>query len=741
MSPSPCRCSLSIILRSSICRIQTQIGEAGRSLHQPVGLDIRHGHQTVLSGSDSSPLQESPRSPKAEVEQVAKIEEVSPELTTNVSPPANYEAPRGKNTAIGKQTASLMASIVDKTQHAIVTHDRSLYQHLAQIYRELGENRTQIQLLTDAIAQPQRGKSTPLPNTLTVLNDVGDHVSANDDQSNLSEDNHSDATEIFLDCVSRFSQRSEESIDRLNSMFSGSPDYIFEATSTFFPEQYTTEGLFNEPTAVLAMVELDYTKNSRLHKYFLIHAETPRRWQRVTVLAQINCNSEHTTFSRLSAPDFLEHSCKTLPAGFQSRLEKLLHSRKLLETITRVSMHITEDDRGKCSFDDSAVLFSEDVEESEMCNEVDRLQDIEDLGCAQYLESEIIVQARISSSAYIVLVESQSCIERKLPFAGAGLPGQNGIDEYFDDLRLLYSLRHCACIVHFIGVVLDDNRQHFKGYLYESPTLGTVQQILETAEAKAEQIPWTVRETWAKQIVTAISEVHSSGFVVGVLQLDSIGVRADGSAVLTALKTSGRHLPNRRGYVPPELRSQSGDAPSQKKMTFRTDIFQLGFILWLLAEHKSTVCGYYCVRNGCTTIPRYSCTADHTNPVGLPSCLKGIPAYFNGIISNCRASDPKARLPARELLASFPKGADMTSISAEMAKLGAKYPITDCVRFSVNCDECGALTTDVHYHCYICNLADFDLCHSCVAQGIHCFEPEHHLTKRILKNGSIVNAA
>ena len=83
----------------------------------------------------------------------------------------------------------------------------------------------------------------------------------------------------------------------------------------------------------------------------------------------------------------------------------------------------------------------------------------------------------------------------------------------------------------------------------------------------------------------------------------------------------------------------------------------------------------------------------------------------------------------------------MTSISAEMAKLGAYNPLTDFVQFSVNCDECDALTTDVHFHCNICNVADFDLCHSCVAQGIHCFEPEHHLAKRILKNGSIVSAA
>ena len=171
-----------------------------------------------------------------------------------------------------------MTSIVDKTQHAVITHDRSLYQHLAQIYRELGEDRTQIQRLTNALAQPQGGKSTRLPSTLTGLNDIGDRVSTNDDQANLSE-GYSDAAEIFLDCVSRCSQeRSEGSIDELHSMFSGSPDYIFEATSTFFPEQYTIEALFNEPTAVLAMAELHYTKDSCFHEYFLIHAETPRRW-------------------------------------------------------------------------------------------------------------------------------------------------------------------------------------------------------------------------------------------------------------------------------------------------------------------------------------------------------------------------------------------------------------------------------------------------------------------------------
>ena len=487
------------------------------------------------------------------------------------------------------------------------------------------------------------------------------------------------------------------------------------------------------------MVDLNYTDNRRLQRYFLIYAETPRRLERVTVLANISCIPKHSAFSDLSAPDVLEHSCKLLPGDLQSQLNELFRSRNLLDTITSVSLHVTEDYQGQVYIDTPKVPFAEDLQEIEMCDEDNQLQDIEDLGCAQYLESEVIIRSRISLSAYIVWVESRNLIERKLPFAGAGLQGQNGVQEFFEDLELLYSMRDCACVVRFIGVVLDDNRKHLKSYLYESPTLGTIQQILETAEAKAERIPWSIREIWAKQIVTAVSEVHSKGFVVGVLQLDSIGIRADGSAVLTALKSCGRHLPKRRGYVPPEIRSEPGSNSLPTKLNFRTDIFQLGFILWLLAEHKSTVCGYYCIRNGCTTIPRYSCTADHTNPVSLPPCLTEVPAYFDEIINKCRATNPKARPPARELLALFPQGGKMASSSPEMAELGMKYPLTDSVRFSVNCDECGGLTTDLHYHCNICNLADFDICRICVAQGIHCFVPEHRLTQRVLKNGNIVN--
>ena len=95
VSPFPCGWSLSIVLGSSICRIQTNIGKDGQSRHQPMDLDIRHGHQPVLSGSGLLPSQESLGSTKAEVEQVARNEEASPQLTIAISAPASDEGPRG----------------------------------------------------------------------------------------------------------------------------------------------------------------------------------------------------------------------------------------------------------------------------------------------------------------------------------------------------------------------------------------------------------------------------------------------------------------------------------------------------------------------------------------------------------------------------------------------------------------------------------------------------------------------
>lgn len=238
--------------------------------------------------------------------------------------------------------------------------------------------------------------------------------------------------------------------------------------------------------------------------------------------------------------------------------------------------------------------------------------------------------------------------------------------DFFDDIKLLVSLHECSAVVKFAGVVIDDTRKHLLSCLCEWPVLGSFERLLTVVELRGEWIPWEIRETWARQIVAAVSDVHAKGVVLGVLSLRTILVRADGSAVLDAPKRHARIL-NELGCLPPELRSTNG-SPSYKRMNFRTDNFRLGAVLWLLAEHKAFMsASNICSRYACTRWPRYSCE-EHYNPIDLPPC-RG-PKYMDFIISHCRQNDPRRRLPAWELLRYLPEN----SPPAQIADLATKYP-------------------------------------------------------------------
>jgi next-to-BRCA1 protein 1 len=64
----------------------------------------------------------------------------------------------------------------------------------------------------------------------------------------------------------------------------------------------------------------------------------------------------------------------------------------------------------------------------------------------------------------------------------------------------------------------------------------------------------------------------------------------------------------------------------------------------------------------------------------------------------------------------------------------------ECARFAICCNSCEQTTPDVHYHCSTCEDGDFDLCQSCVDQGITCHGSDHWLIKRTTKDGQIVTS-
>lgn len=627
----------------------------------------------------------------------------------------------------------------DQDQIAGYASENLLHNRIAQISCELGGNRAQIQQPT---RQPALGEANDRKLLPAGLRDEfkaferyggeGRYV------AEISEDTVSDATDVFDDCVSHISEdHTHTLIDQLRAHFTNrvSADDFFETPLTFVGEQYTVDTMLGEPAAVVAMTEIHCSSIHRLQKYFLIYAEAPRLWRRVTVSATVLRSSQYSVDSEVAAPDLVFSTYRTLPGNLQYQLQGLLKNTTLLETVTKISLTIAEHSTGSYTIDAPSVVVSEDLEESCIDKEGKMLRDIDHMNCPQYLQSEVIVRERMDAVTYIAQVESRPCMERKMPFSGAGLPGDNGLKRFWQDLKLAKSLYECDGVVNFMGVVLDDNRTHMKSFLQELPPLGTIQSILARAELREDRVPWPVRATWATQIITAVAEIHSKGFVVGLLHINFTSVRSDGRAVLNLRKRGYRNSINRDGEIAPESRTVPTHSPQPRELDFHSDIFMLGMLLWQLAEHRNNIAGYLCQRNACTSVPRHSCKAEHTNPVELPHCKdKEVPEAFNLIISLCRQSDPQKRPPARTLLQYL----DAKGQPSEMADLQVKYANTH--ENPIYCDECGAgVAFEAWYHCNKCHLGELDLCSRCVSQGIRCWDKEHRLVKRVIKNGSITN--
>lgn len=626
------------------------------------------------------------------------------------------------------------ADFDQETQRTIVSENRLPNRCLAHIYRALAENRILIQQLKVAIESRESRDER-----LSVAPHTDLYVPSNSMSSDLEHgfaDLESSASDIFFDSISRFSVDPASSVDGSYTTIFSSPGGYFENSSSFYPEQYTMDGLFSDPIFVLGIIrsENDYQNQT----YFLLYSETPRRWRRIIVSATFDKIQEPSDILGVSALDNLEMTCKLLPWVVWIQLKMLLPGLGLFNSATNLRLSFKGNESGQIISDPTATRINEDLLEVEMSDEDRILNDIKHLGCAKFLESDIIVQSRISSSCFKVRVQSRTCIERKVPFVNSGTQGENGVRAYLSDLKLLKSIQGCSGVADFVGVVLDDTSSHLRSYIYEFPVLGDVYTIFMCAQSKSEVVPWHIRESWARQIIKAVSEIHSKGCLVGGLRwLRDIGIREDGTAVLTGLRTSPRHFEDIPGHMPPESRDAAQTNTNTLEMVeFWTEIFQLGLILWKLAEHKANAMpGYFCSKSGCTYSPRLMCTADHTNPVELPTCTNGIPSYFNDIISRCRLPDPMKRPTACELAKELPPRSDDDQPAPDGLKdLLKRYAHPQSVY--VHCNGCGTNVKN-YYHCNICFRGSFDLCQACLDEGIHCYDPQHRLIKRLVKDDGI----
>ncbi|OBT78235.1 hypothetical protein VF21_03018 [Pseudogymnoascus sp. 05NY08] len=397
----------------------------------------------------------------------------------------------------------------------------------------------------------------------------------------------------------------------LSEVTSHGPDSFFECSSTFFPEVYSVEGFYSTRIAVLSVLTFNGPNATKINKYFLLYAQTPRKWCRVTISMYIENNPRQREITQELGRQGLDSTLKHLPTPLHNEFESFLPTIQFYDSVTSVSVYLEDHGNSHVTFNQDEATITEDEQEKPTTRPEDFVCSIEDLGCPQFLESEVVVLRHMLSSLFLVRVEGKECLEKKKPFSTPGKPYDDGVEIFYKELQALYCVRESKRVLDFIGVVLDDTRNQVKSYIYEYAKKGPLCHLMEMTKPQDVPIPWARRQKWARQIVEGVADIHAQGLVVGSLtQGACICVDENDNAKLVPWPTAARFDFDGKGYLPPELRLQQGSDTFINPLLrgSRLDLFQLGLLLWLIAEHEPNWwTGAFCSRIGCKFQPRYSC--------------------------------------------------------------------------------------------------------------------------------------
>lgn len=390
-----------------------------------------------------------------------------------------------------------------------------------------------------------------------------------------------------------------------------------------------------EKTWILNL-SMHFRDQSPREKFFLTYAQTLQRWRRVTV----SCDY------RDAPPGSLERDLQSLQfqrdksARIYESIRASLPDIQFYDTVTNLKLE-TRDDR-------LHVHVTEDTNEIIPYPNVHAVQHLE---CPQYTESELNFESHMSGFVYKVRVGGEIWIKKEIP-------GPDSVDEFLYEINALNELIGSKNVIQFQGLVVDESHSVVKGLLIGFAENGAVVDILYDNKGL---LPWPRRERWAKQIVQGLSEIHEAGFVQGDFTLSNIVIDEDDEAKVIDINRRGCPV----GWEPPEI-SRLVESSQRISMYIgvKSDLFQLGMVLWALAEEVDE-------------------PEREMRPLSLKNAGDEIPQYYRKLVSNCLSTKPRDRRAAKDLVRDFPPlSSDPSYAFPEDLRLSStsphRFPASSC---------------------------------------------------------------
>lgn len=358
-------------------------------------------------------------------------------------------------------------------------------------------------------------------------------------------------------------------------------------------------------------LSMHFRDMSDREKFFITYAEEPNKWRRVTV----SCD-----YRRLE-PESLESDLKTLhyqrdkSSRIYEAIRDSLPDIQFYETVTNLKLETTD---GRLH-----VHVTEDV------NEIipyPSLSAIEHLDCKRFKENAVSFDSHISGFVYKVSVNNRTFIKKEIP-------GPDAVEEFLYEINALCSLQESNSVIRFEGIIVDEQNELIKGLIISYAEQGALVDMIYDYKPTG-QLHWERRERWARQIIQGLSEIHEAGFVQGDFTLSNIVIDGNDDAKIIDINRRGCPV----GWEPPELARliESGQRISIY-IGVKSDIYQLGMVLWALAEQQDE-------------------PERQERPLtrSLNRHNTDVPVYFRDIIRACLNDSPRARPSAANLLKQFP---------------------------------------------------------------------------------------
>jgi serine/threonine protein kinase len=372
-------------------------------------------------------------------------------------------------------------------------------------------------------------------------------------------------------------------------------------------------------------MSMNFRKGGCREKFFVTFAEKPNLWRRITV----SVNYENAPL------DSLEDQLNKLETqGDKSfRIFRAIHESLsqiyYFDTVTNLRIETTAHDM------QLHVHVREDTNE---VVEFPSTSMFRHISCPRLCEASLNFDSHLAGFVYKVKSRDRFLIKKEIP-------GPDAIEEFLYEVNALDALRGSDNVIRMEGLVTDDRGERVKGLLLSYAVQGSLLDILWEHSKRKPQIPWQRREKWAKQIVHGLSEIHEAGFVQGDFTLSNIVIDHTDTARIIDINRRGCPI----GWEPPEFEELlSSGQRLNMAIGVKTDLFQLGMVLWSLAEH--------------TDEPENA-----SRPLRDPM---DAPVYFRDLIKTCLSLRPQHRKSADILVERFPEdvGADPASFADESSQ-------------------------------------------------------------------------